>query len=119
MWAQFGLTHEDLAGFFSGPAFLAWQRMGNLRGWGGPLRQSFIDGQAGDGPKEGGECMDVLLHSGSLYVPPLLPSVIVCAWPLWISWQRRGGMLHPVDWCIRTSQGGALAADGGSCGVCC
>ena len=49
VWAEFGLTHEDLEGFFSGPAFLAWQRMGNLRGWGGPLRQSFIDGQAGAG----------------------------------------------------------------------
>ncbi len=47
VWAKFGLDSADLEGFFSGPAFLAWQRMGNLRGWGGPLRQSFIDAQAG------------------------------------------------------------------------
>ena len=59
VWAQFGLTHEDLEGFFSGPAFLAWQRMGNLRGWGGPLRQSFIDGQAGDGQKGDSGCLPV------------------------------------------------------------
>jgi hypothetical protein len=50
VWARFGLSSGDLAGFFSGPAFLAWQRMGNLRGWGGPLPQGFIDGQAGACP---------------------------------------------------------------------
>eukprot|EP00884_Botryococcus_braunii_P010024 jgi/Botrbrau1/19022/Bobra.0100s0052.2 len=31
---------------FGGPAFLAWQRMGNLRAYGGPLPQSWIDSQA-------------------------------------------------------------------------
>jgi len=51
VWARFGLSSGDLAGFFSGPAFLAWQRMGNLRGWGGPLPQGFIDRQAGARPR--------------------------------------------------------------------
>ncbi|ELR20307.1 AlphaN-acetylglucosaminidase, putative, partial [Acanthamoeba castellanii str. Neff] len=32
-----GLTEDDLASFFVGPAFLAWGRMGNIQGWGGPL----------------------------------------------------------------------------------
>lgn len=31
--------------FFGGPAFLAWQRMANIRAWGGPLPKSFIDQQ--------------------------------------------------------------------------
>lgn len=35
IWAKFyeslGLTLEELDTWFSGPAFLAWQRMGNLR----------------------------------------------------------------------------------------
>eukprot|EP01064_Diplonema_japonicum_P009889 TRINITY_DN17307_c0_g2_i1.p1 TRINITY_DN17307_c0_g2~~TRINITY_DN17307_c0_g2_i1.p1 ORF type:complete len:722 (+),score=146.96 TRINITY_DN17307_c0_g2_i1:36-2201(+) len=39
---DFGLTHQDLMPFFSGPAFFAWQRMGNLKGWGGPLPEDFI-----------------------------------------------------------------------------
>ena len=39
----FGLTAADLNPFFSGPAFFAWQRMGNLKGWGGPLPQTFIN----------------------------------------------------------------------------
>jgi alpha-N-acetylglucosaminidase len=39
---------ERLSGaeFFSGPAFFAWQRMGNIRGWGGPLPNDFIAAQA-------------------------------------------------------------------------
>ena len=32
---QFGLSAEDLDAHFAGPAFLAWGRMGNIRGWGG------------------------------------------------------------------------------------
>ncbi|EIE20595.1 hypothetical protein COCSUDRAFT_37819 [Coccomyxa subellipsoidea C-169] len=46
VWAQFNISAEDLEPFFAGPAFLAWQRMGNLRGYGGPLPQSYIDDQA-------------------------------------------------------------------------
>lgn len=36
---------EILQEYFSGPAFLAWQRMGNIRSWGGPLRKSWIEKQ--------------------------------------------------------------------------
>lgn len=33
-WFQnFNVTMEDLNDFFSGPAFLAWARMGNLHGY--------------------------------------------------------------------------------------
>ncbi|CAA6663543.1 unnamed protein product [Spirodela intermedia] len=31
--------------FFGGPAFLAWARMGNMHGWGGPLSQNWLDSQ--------------------------------------------------------------------------
>ncbi len=37
-----GLTDEELDQYFSGPAFLAWQRMGNIRGWAGPLDKGWI-----------------------------------------------------------------------------
>eukprot|EP01084_Bolivina_argentea_P238711 401060_1 len=43
--AHFGFTSSDMATFFAGPGFYAWQRMGNLQGWGGPLRESEIMGQ--------------------------------------------------------------------------
>ena len=32
---HFGLSAADLDAHFVGPAFLAWGRMGNIRGWGG------------------------------------------------------------------------------------
>jgi hypothetical protein len=48
VWAQFGVTAEELREHFSGPSFLAWNRMGNLHGYAGPLPQSYIDDQAGE-----------------------------------------------------------------------
>ncbi len=43
VWAQFGVSERDLDSFFTGPAFLAWQRMGNMQKWAGPLPQHWID----------------------------------------------------------------------------
>ncbi|XP_026423582.1 alpha-N-acetylglucosaminidase-like [Papaver somniferum] len=41
----FNISNSELSTFFGGPAFLAWSRMGNLHGWGGPLPQSWLDQQ--------------------------------------------------------------------------
>lgn len=49
VWWKWNLTEAELAEHFSGPAFLAWQRMGNLRGWGGQLSDHWMLAQAGDG----------------------------------------------------------------------
>ena len=50
VWRKFykslGLNDSEIKSFFSGPAFLAWQRMGNIQGWGGPLDDGWIDSQA-------------------------------------------------------------------------
>ena len=46
-FAHFNVSVMELQDWFAGPGFLAWQRMGNLQGWGGPLPQSYIDAQAG------------------------------------------------------------------------
>eukprot|EP01064_Diplonema_japonicum_P037567 TRINITY_DN8817_c5_g1_i1.p1 TRINITY_DN8817_c5_g1~~TRINITY_DN8817_c5_g1_i1.p1 ORF type:complete len:766 (+),score=171.90 TRINITY_DN8817_c5_g1_i1:47-2344(+) len=45
VYNQMGVTDEELAGFFPGPAFLAWGRGQNLLAWGGPLPQEWIDSQ--------------------------------------------------------------------------
>ena len=46
VWRKFysslNISDEDILNYFSGPAFLAWQRMGNLRKWGGPLDKQWI-----------------------------------------------------------------------------
>ena len=49
IWKKFylsvGLNETEINAYFSGPAFLAWQRMGNIKGWGGPLDDSWVVAQ--------------------------------------------------------------------------
>eukprot|EP00058_Branchiostoma_floridae_P020458 XP_002605948.1 hypothetical protein BRAFLDRAFT_132235 [Branchiostoma floridae] len=45
VYLSLGFTQKDLDEHFGGPAFLAWARMGNIRGWGGPLPQSWHQNQ--------------------------------------------------------------------------
>lgn len=45
LFTQIGLTEKEIKEYFSGAAFLAWQRMGNIRGWGGPLDNDWIKKQ--------------------------------------------------------------------------
>ncbi|KAL3869459.1 hypothetical protein ACJMK2_042140 [Sinanodonta woodiana] len=45
VYIKLGFTQEDLEAHFGGAAFLAWARMGNMEGWGGPLPQTWIDVQ--------------------------------------------------------------------------
>ncbi|KAG5539095.1 hypothetical protein RHGRI_019598 [Rhododendron griersonianum] len=45
VFSDFNITIQDLNDFFGGPAFLAWARMGNLHGWGGPLSKNWLDQQ--------------------------------------------------------------------------
>ena len=45
LYYSYNLTSSDLDDFFAGPAFLTWQRMANIRKFGGPLSNSFIDAQ--------------------------------------------------------------------------
>lgn len=42
VYTELGLTKTEIDDHFSGPAFFAWQRMGNIRGFGGPLPKSFM-----------------------------------------------------------------------------
>ncbi|XP_041938265.1 alpha-N-acetylglucosaminidase [Alosa sapidissima] len=41
VYLSLGLNQTEVDQFFTGPAFLAWNRMGNLFQWGGPLPQSW------------------------------------------------------------------------------
>ncbi|KAJ0965488.1 hypothetical protein J5N97_026626 [Dioscorea zingiberensis] len=45
VFQKFNISNSDLDDFFGGPAFLAWSRMGNMHGWGGPLPQTWLDDQ--------------------------------------------------------------------------
>eukprot|EP01116_Phalansterium_solitarium_P003016 TRINITY_DN1344_c0_g1_i1.p1 TRINITY_DN1344_c0_g1~~TRINITY_DN1344_c0_g1_i1.p1 ORF type:complete len:903 (-),score=-53.28 TRINITY_DN1344_c0_g1_i1:721-3429(-) len=46
VYKQLGLTEDELQEWFTGPAFLPWQRMGNVRKWAGPLSASWRQAQA-------------------------------------------------------------------------
>jgi len=67
VWESMGLTGQDLDGFFTGPAFLPWHRMGNVNGHGGPLPQGWIDGQASLQKK-------ILARMRSLGMIPVVPA---------------------------------------------
>ncbi|XP_039286739.1 alpha-N-acetylglucosaminidase isoform X2 [Nilaparvata lugens] len=41
VYLDLGLTEEEIAEHFTGPAFSAWGRMGNIRGWAGPLSSAW------------------------------------------------------------------------------
>eukprot|EP00123_Amoebidium_parasiticum_P004549 comp15834_c0_seq1/m.13154 comp15834_c0_seq1/g.13154 ORF comp15834_c0_seq1/g.13154 comp15834_c0_seq1/m.13154 type:complete len:838 (-) comp15834_c0_seq1:122-2635(-) len=63
----FNLCPEEvMADYFTGPAFLAWNRMGNLQRWGGPLPQSFLDGQLA-------LQKTILARMAELSITPILP----------------------------------------------
>ena len=46
VWQSMGLRRDDLREFFTGPAFLPWQRMGNVNRHGGPLSDAWMGRQA-------------------------------------------------------------------------
>lgn len=43
VWEKLGLTRSEATDYFTGPAFLPWNRMGNVDRYQGPLPQSYID----------------------------------------------------------------------------
>lgn len=45
VWKSFGIAEKDIQNYFSGPAHLPWHRMANMDSWGGPLPESYIEGQ--------------------------------------------------------------------------
>uniref|UniRef100_A0A8C5WDK7 Alpha-N-acetylglucosaminidase n=1 Tax=Leptobrachium leishanense TaxID=445787 RepID=A0A8C5WDK7_9ANUR len=45
VYLALGLKQSEIDEFFTGPAFLAWGRMGNIHTWGGPLSSSWKENQ--------------------------------------------------------------------------
>ncbi len=66
VYKDMGLTNDEMSAFFTGPAFLPWQRMGNLYKFGGPLPQSYID-QSMELQKQ------ILIRMKQLGMQPIVP----------------------------------------------
>ena len=67
VWREMGMTDDEIRAYFSGPAHLPWHRMANLDGFGGPLPQSWIDGQKELQKK-------ILARERELNMTPVLPA---------------------------------------------
>ncbi len=44
VWRKLGLTQKEISDYFTGPAFLPWNRMGNIDKYAGPLPEGYIMG---------------------------------------------------------------------------
>lgn len=67
IWKKLGLTDSEIRGYFTGPAYLPWHRMGNIDGWNGPLPMEWIENQV-DLQKQ------ILERERSLSMTPVLPA---------------------------------------------
>jgi len=45
VWKKLGLSQNAIDHYFTGPAYLPWNRMGNIDGWDGPLPDSWLQHQ--------------------------------------------------------------------------
>lgn len=43
IYSDYGMNQSEIDAHLGGVGFLSWQRMGNIVGWGGPLRRNFIN----------------------------------------------------------------------------
>ncbi|KAH3761922.1 lysosomal alpha-N-acetyl glucosaminidase [Pelomyxa schiedti] len=66
VYNELGIPFEDLDDFFGGPAFLPWQRMGNVDGWPSPLSSSWMQ-------KQKNLQLQILERMRSFDMRPILP----------------------------------------------
>ena len=67
VYTQLGFNETDLAEFFTGPAYLPWNRMGNVYDWQGPLSQNWIDSQKA-------LQLQILAYMRAIGMAPVLPA---------------------------------------------
>ncbi|MBJ6121081.1 alpha-N-acetylglucosaminidase [Sphingomonas sp. BT553] len=67
LWREAGLDDAAIAGHFSGPAFLPWERMGNIEGYRAPLAAGWIE-------KKHRLQLRILARMKALGMKPVLPA---------------------------------------------
>ncbi|MCA1931070.1 alpha-N-acetylglucosaminidase [Rheinheimera sp.] len=105
LWREFGVKDEELAGYFSGPAFTPWQRMGNIEGHEGPLPQAYIEKkrqlQKQIMARMADYGMKPVVPAFSGYVPKqfktLFPQAKISAMPKWSGFANETYWLDPAD----------------------
>ena len=102
---RFRMNDGEIRQFLSGPAFLAWQWMANLEGWGGPLPQSWIDAHRKLGQqileRERELGMTPVLQGFTGFVPRVLkakyPAARIQLKPKWCRVFEGTAQLDPLD----------------------
>ena len=105
MLRRFRMSDGEIRQFLSGPAFLAWQWMANLEGWGGPLPQSWIDSHRKLGQqileRERELGMTPILQGFTGFVPRVLktkyPAARIQLKPKWCRVFEGTAQLDPLD----------------------
>ncbi|CAG9856664.1 unnamed protein product [Phyllotreta striolata] len=67
VYRKLNFTQQEIDEHFTGPAFLSWLRMGNMRGWGGPLSSAWHERSIRLQKK-------ILERMRSLGIVPILPA---------------------------------------------
>lgn len=110
LWKDFDVTDQELADYFSGPAFTPWQRMGNIEGHEGPLPQSWIDKkhvlQKHILKRMKALGMKPVVPAFSGYVPKAFvdrfPDAKVYEMPRWTGFEKATYWLDPADPLFKT-----------------
>jgi len=102
---HFKMNDQEIRNFLGGPAFLAWQWLTNIEGWGGPLPISWIEShikleqQILSRERELG--MKPILQDFTGYVPKLLkqkyPKANIAVKGSWYGVPPGSGQLDPLD----------------------
>jgi alpha-N-acetylglucosaminidase len=105
LWREFGVDDNQLAGYFSGPAFTPWQRMGNIEGHEGPLPAAYIEKKRQLQKQIMARMTDYgmkpVVPAFSGYVPKqfktLFPEAKISAMPTWSGFANETYWLDPAD----------------------
>lgn len=105
LWREFGVKDDELASYFSGPAFTPWQRMGNIEGHEGPLPEAYIEKkrqlQKQIMARMADYGMKPVVPAFSGYVPKqfktLFPQAKISAMPTWSGFANETYWLDPAD----------------------
>ncbi|XP_034836377.1 alpha-N-acetylglucosaminidase [Maniola hyperantus] len=65
-YTRLGMSKDEINDHFTGPAFLAWLRMGNVHGWGGPLHKAWHEQQK----KNQDAVVDLMFQLGMIPIFP-------------------------------------------------
>src|SRR5581483_3875822 len=91
VWKSYGFTQQQIDGFFAGPAFLPWHRMGNINAHCGPLPQRWHEGQVALQRK-------ILERERALGMKPVVPAFSGFVPPSFSSRFPQAEVLRNAEW---------------------